>query len=339
MSVSGLTAAQSRKKVVFSDAVTATVRQTVEALLSEWNLFADPAAPVQVDVLAGGANNINLKVIADSSTWALKLCDPIGVRFGVDRRSSIQAQQDAARVGLAPRIRASKLPEGHFMSEFVCGTTLRPEIIRDEGLAPRLAATLRKLHQVGTTCRDFSLFEDIRTFMRGADAAGGKRPNDFDGMYRLVCRLEELLLQADAPRGFGHNDPVPQNFIAASGCIYLVDFDYSGITWTAVDLACATSQALMTDDEVEGFLRAYDPDLDDGQRARVEVLRFVNTLREVAWAAMAEPILQTQTTLMDGWSYQWHADNNLKLAQEMLKKRSFESLATEAVKVRPGALF
>jgi thiamine kinase-like enzyme len=175
--------------------------------------------------------------------------------------------------------------------------------------------------------------------VRGADEAGGVRPKDFDEMYRIVCRMEEMLLSADAPRGFGHNDPVPQNFIAAPDRVYMVDFDYAGVTWNAVDLACTTSQAVMTDDEVERFLRAYDPDLDGGQRARVEVLRFVNTLREVAWAAMAEPILASKTTLMEGWSYQWHGETNLQLARALLQKRSFEALVSAAVKVRPGALF
>jgi hypothetical protein len=95
----------------------------------------------------------------------------------------------------------------------------------------------------------------------------------------------------------------------------------------------------MTREETAEFLSLYDPSTDEGQRARVEILRFCNALREVAWALFAEPVLAHKTTLFDGWSYRGHARMNLDLAGAILEDRSAESLIALAVNVRSSALF
>ena len=116
-------------------------------------------------------------------------------------------------------------------------------------------------------------------------------------------------------------------------------FDYAGEALLAIDLASVTSQAEMSDDETTTFLRLYDPNLDRNQIARVQVLRFVNALREVAWAAMAEPFMAAKTTLLDGWSYRSHADVNIRLAEALIRENPADELASKAGFVRPGALF
>ena len=86
---------------------------------------------VELSLLTGGASNVNVKVVCTSGTYALRLCDPDGVRWGVDRAAAIQAQRDAAAMGLAPRIVVAEKPSGHYLSEFDPGTQLTPESLRD----------------------------------------------------------------------------------------------------------------------------------------------------------------------------------------------------------------
>ena len=76
---------------------------------------------VSISLLQGGASNVNLRVTTGAACYALRLCDKDAARWGVDRAAAIQAQTDAAAVGLAPRIVADTLPDGDFLSEFVDG--------------------------------------------------------------------------------------------------------------------------------------------------------------------------------------------------------------------------
>lgn len=325
-------------RCLFEDGVPQGLRETVERLLDKWS-FLPGEHGIRLSVLPGGANNVNLIVGHGEDRWVLKVRDAEASLAGTSILAAIEAQSLAASLGLAPPILATSLPEGHFLSAFVMGETLRPQRLREPSMVSQIVTTLKGLHACQFQSREFDIFEDTRNFMRGAEKLGGTYPGSYAGLWEIAQRFEAMLACAGAPTGFCHNDLVPQNFIALADGMMLVDFDYAGQTLVAVDLASVTSQAEMSDDETEAFLRLYDPGLDAGQIARVQVLRFVNALREVAWAAMAEPFMADKTTLLEGWSYRSHADVNIRLAEKLIRAHPADELAARAAAVRPGALF
>ena len=325
-------------RCVFADDVPDLVRDTAVNLLDQWG-FLPGERDIRFSILPGGANNINLVLKHGDKRWALKIREPDASFAGTSVTAAIEAQAMAASFGLAPSVIASCLPEGHFLSEFVEGETLRPEKIRQSSMAPRIIDALKRLHSHHFPTRKFDIFDDLRNFMAGAARLGGSYPSSYAALWEIAQRFETILAAANAPVGFGHNDLVPQNFIASSHGVKMVDFDYAGEALLAIDLASVTSQAEMSDDVTKAFLRLYDPHLDESQIARVQVLRFVNALREVAWATMAEPFMAAKTTLLDGWSYRSHADVNIRLAEVLIRENSADELASKAGFVRPGALF
>jgi len=293
---------------------------------------------VHLSRLTGGASNVNLRVACESGQFALRLCDPDGVRWGVDRRAAIQAQRDAAAQGLAPAILAAELPSGHYLSEFVEGTQLTPELLQEEGYLRLVAATWRRLNASTTTSRDFSPFDDARTFIEYAAADDAPRPPRLDEMFAALLRIEALFDNRLAPRGFCHSDSVPQNYLQSAEGLKMVDFDYAGTGWTAFELGSLCCQAELDDRQTAILLRAYDPAADDGQRARVELMRFVAGIREATWALMAQPYLGHKTTPLDGWTYEGHAKRNIGQACLVIDSGAFESYLSAARRVRPGAL-
>ena len=282
-------------KYHFDNAVSESTRRQVINLLDEWR-FQDQVDQIYIAPLKGGANNVNLILAAGSGRWVLKLRAPNCELFGTDPRSSIQAQIDASNLGIAAGIVASHPSQFHFISEFITGETLRPETAREKNLYVDVVNTLHILHRGKSNCRNFSLFDDIRLFMQGVDKANLAYPDGLGEMLAAANAIEQDLENAPVPKGFCHNDLVPQNLIRSNNIIHLVDFDYAGNTWVAVDLACATSQFEMSDAEVESFLKAYDEHLDDGQRGRLKALKFCNNLREASWAIMAEPLMANSST-------------------------------------------
>lgn len=329
---------QESSRFSFDNNVPVSVQKDVLKLLDDWRFLPDEQG-VRLSVLPGGANNVNLVVASGDKKWALKVREIDASFAGTSVTAAIEAQTRAAKLGLAPEIFATCLPEGHFLSAFVEGQTLRPSLIRSSSMAPAIVDTLKRLHSHHFDSRKFDIFEDLRNFMAGATKLGGSYPRPFQGLVEIAQQFESVLSRANAPTGFGHNDLVPQNFIACSDGIKMVDFDYAGEALLAIDLASATSQAEMSDDETRSFLELYDPCLDEGQVARVNVLRFVNALREVAWAAMAEPFMASKTTLLEGWTYRSHAEVNISLAEVLIRENPADELAAKAGYVRSGALF
>lgn len=293
---------------------------------------------IEVERLQGGASNVNLRLVAGGRRYALRLCDPEARRWGVDRAASIQAQQDAAELGLAPRILASELPCGDFLAEYADGAQMTAAMLADDALVARVAQTLRTLNAGTTGSRDFSPFDDARIFIEHADAEKAPRPDRYDEMLARMLRVEALFATRDVPRGFCHSDSVPQNYLVTDERIQLVDFDYAGYGWTAFELASLCCQAELDDERTTTLLRAYDPEADEGQRARVELMRFVAGVREAAWALMAEPILKAKTATLDGWSYQDHAARNIRQAAQVVDSGAFEIYLARARTVREGAL-
>lgn len=327
-----------RGRYVFADDIGADVRARTVSFLDRKAADVRAAGTVRVERLHGGASNVNLRLAVGSRRYALRLCDAESWRWGVDRAASIQAQQDASGLGLAPRIVASELPCGDFLAEFADGVQLTGTMLADDAFVARVARTLRTLNAGTTTSRDFSPFDDARIFIELADAERALRPDRYDEMLGRLLRIEALFESRDAPRGFCHNDSVPQNYLVSDDRIQLVDFDYAGYGWTAFELASLCCQAELDDERTAALLTAYDPDADDGQRARVELMRFVAGVREAAWALMAEPILTARTATLDGWSYRDHAARNIRQAIGVVDSGAFEIYLARARTVREGAL-
>lgn len=322
-------------RLAFDSELDDSLRELISSLLSEWAVPGTESA--RVTKLAGGASNVNVRIDGESESWALRLCMPDADRWGVDRAAAIQAMVNGSEVGVCPRLIAHKLPEGHYLSEFVVSQMLTKDMLRSDDLIPAVAQTLRLLHTAQATDHDFSPFEDMRTFLELGAAEGAAQPVGLDANLARAMRVEALFKTRNAPRAFCHSDHVPQNWLWVGDAFKLVDWDYAGNGWIAFELASFACQAELTAAETELLLTSYDPDVDDGGRARVELMRFVAGVREATWAVMAEPILGGQTKPADGWTYQGYAATNLAQAEAVVAQ-GFDRLMSAARHVREGAL-
>ena len=327
------------REVEFDADIGAQLRAEVGGLFDEWKPGPE-GRHLRVSRLAGGFSsiNINLKVTGPATSYVLRFCLPGGGRWGIARAAAIQAQRDAADLGLAPRIVGCSLPAGHFLAEFADGETLTPELLRTHELIPLVASTLRVLHAGRTSAREFSPFDDLRTFLEVGAAEGAVPPRGFEDVLARCFRIEALFRNRDVPRAFCHSDLVPQNLILQGQAFKLVDFDYAGTGWIAFELASFACHARLDGDETEILLTSYDPRCDGSQRARVELMRFVAGVREATWAMMAEPILGQATLPIDGWTYKGYAEEHLRQA-DIAVEAGFDAYLAQARVVAASATF
>jgi thiamine kinase-like enzyme len=312
--------------VTFAADIDAASRAEIEVVLASWDSGLFASGEVEISVLPGGANNRNFVARTPRAKYALRIANPQNERFAVDRDSAIQAQRDAAAGGLAPAIAACRLPAGHLLSTFVEGVTLsRPRLLEPE-LLENVGRSLRRLHGLPSSIRAFSPFDDIRLFSRLARSDGTEIPEDLDQLLDLAWRIEAVLVAADLPLVFCHNDTVPQNLILTGSRLSLVDWDYAGRGWACFELASFCATADLGPDLQEVLLHSYDAETSEAQLATVELLRFVATMREATWALMAAPILAGTTTPDSDNFYEDYMRDYLRLARQRAAAPDFQPL-------------
>lgn len=318
--------------VAFVAEIGAESRVEIEQLFATWDPSHFPGGEIEVSVLVGGANNRNFVARTPEVKYALRIANPQNERFAVDRGSAIQAQRDAAAGGLAPEVIASQLPAGHVLSTFVEGVTLLGAgQLREPGVPESVGATLRRLHALPSTVRTFSPFDDIRLWTRLARSDGTGIPDDLDELLAAAWEIEAVVLKAELPAVFCHNDTVPQNFIRSGSSLFLVDWDYAGRGWACFELASFCATADLSPELQEQLLRSYDERTSEAQVATVKLLRFIAAMRETSWALMAAPIL-AGTTTPDGDDdfYENYMRNYLRLARERAAASDFHALMKTA---------
>jgi thiamine kinase-like enzyme len=300
-------------------------------LLADWGETVTGLTSASVDLLEGGANNRNYRVVIDGrERYALRIANTLSDRLAVDRVSGQQAQRDAAKIGVAPALVAARLPEGHLLSAFVHGRTLASETIRQPDVLERIGRTLRRLHGGTTAARPFSAFDDVRKWKALIAEDGSWAPPDFDDLCAEVGRVEAALGRVALPKAFCHNDTVPQNFLETTeGSIVLVDWDYGGPGLASFEVASFCATAELDEAGVDAFLWGYDQLATDAQRATIRVLGLVAAVREVSWAAMAKPYLVGNTDVPASF-YDEYLDQHLSTARRIAGADGFGGLLTAA---------
>ena len=305
--------------VRFADDIPAEDRAEIVDLLRSWDPGLFPGGSAEVRILIGGANNRNYVVECGDARYALRIANPLNERMAVDRPSAVQAQKDAAAGDLAPAVLASRLPEGHVLSTFVEGEVLDPSSVKDERVLELVGDALRRLHRLETRSRSFSPFVDIKQWRRQAAEDGTEPPADLDRLLEWVWKIERVIDSLDLPAVFCHNDTVPQNFIRSGDQIRLVDWDYAGRSLAAFELASFCATADLNEDEQAIVLRAYAGEPHPSQLARIRLLRYVASMREIAWVVMAAPILKGTTTLAEADFYERYLETYLGAARETVE--------------------
>lgn len=153
--------------------------------------------------LSGGFNNTNLVLTQDGQKdgqkWVLKIRPDDYAIFGADPASSISVQAYAADKGLAGRIVAADHNGLHFVTEFLDGQTVRPDLARRDGLLPQVVSVLHALHPGPCACAPRSFFDDIRLFMTGVADNKIPLPDGFEHMLSAAFEIEAALTQANPP--------------------------------------------------------------------------------------------------------------------------------------------
>lgn len=154
----------------------------------------------------------------------------------VNRSSETASQRVAADLGIDSTFVFESPEEGWKISRFV-EDAQHPEYHNEEDLV-RLMGIARRLHSCGVdTGFAFDIHEDTLSTIKLLDAKRRTSFRDFDELFGLANRLNDLVKEQGVAPVLSHNDFYPPNFLMKDGRIDLIDWEYSGMSDYASDIA------------------------------------------------------------------------------------------------------
>jgi len=265
--------------------------------------------PWAIERIVGGYTNHNFVVRAGGQAYVARLC-PERPLLGIDRRNEVVCQEAASGWGLAPAVVHHE--DGLLISRFVAGRTLGPAEAGRPDVLDRLAAVLRRLHggwdALAGEVLYFCPFQAIRTYARSAARLQAGAPDNLDTMLEDARRLSRRI--APFRPVLCHNDLMPANLIDDhdNQQLWLVDWEYAGIGHPLFDLANASANAALTDDQDRALLAAYREraETDRCDWVELRIFKAASLLRETLWAT-----LQTVASDID-FDYRRYAAENFQ---------------------------
>jgi thiamine kinase-like enzyme len=262
-------------------------RRPVRQLIRRLRRLDLGPGPRAVAPLAGGITNRNFVVRAGGAAYVARLCQERPL-LGIDRRNEFVCNQAAGAWGLAPEVVHQE--GGLLITRYIAGRTLGPEDVRRPEMLDRLAGLLRRLHGAWDTLAGevlyFCPFQTIRTYARSAVRLGAVLPDDLGAMLEDARRLSRRI--APFRPALCHNDLLPANLIDDGARLWLVDWEYAGVGHPLFDLAGASANAALAEDQERALLAAYREAaaVDPHDLAELRIFRAASLLREGLWATI-----------------------------------------------------
>jgi thiamine kinase-like enzyme len=239
--------------------------------------------------LPGGLTNMNFLVEDGGRRYVVRVGGDIA-EHGIVRSIELAASQAAAAAGISPIIYHHE--PGALVMDFVEGTTLTPEAIRDPRNLETLVRLIRHAHRdIPRFFRGpapmFWPFQVIRDYTHTLE--------DVESHYLpMLIRLLDAAERLEAAVGpielvFGHTDLLAANFIDDGTRLWLVDWDYAGFNSPLFDLGGLVSNNSLEPAQSEKLLELYfERPVDDTLRRKASAMTVASLLRETMWSMVSE---------------------------------------------------
>ena len=174
----------------------------------------------------------------------------------ISRESETRSQEVAAKLGIDRTFIYEDAAEGWKISRFVEGA--RELDYHDEADLALAMGIARRLHESGAdTGYAFDIHEDTKKTIALLDVKRRCAFRDFGELFELADRLNGMVAAEGLVPVLCHNDFYPPNFLVTPDEIDLIDWEYSGMTDYASDLAVFICCSDYTYEEALHVLEVY----------------------------------------------------------------------------------
>ena len=261
--------------------------EAIIARIEDWK-----GLDVTWEALGGGITNHNYVLTVTGRPdipWGGKYVLRIpgdGTETFIDREREHKNHVAAAAAGVTPPILHMLEPEKCTVVPFIEGETMHPESLagHPERLA-KVVDVMRTYHDTATFANELDVFAMIREYMVMARDVEAPLPDDIDWMLELGERIERAM-RRDMPKSAAcHNDLLSENFILATdGKMWVIDWEYGGMTDPYFDLGDFCIEHPLSDDEERVIITRYCGEMREDRYSRMMLHKIVADLWWSIWA-------------------------------------------------------
>ena len=281
--------------------------------------------------LDGGITNRNFRVMFGDNDYVVRLPGKDTNLLGIDRDAECIANEQAAKLGLAPKVAAKLEDPPCLVTCFVEGREMTPEDLHRPEAVDQVAASLREFHDSGLTLPTrFQVVDIAVDYAEVVRGRGGQPPQPFEQSLASAREVVEAVSDdAEHSPVPCHNDLLPANFLSGAERIVIVDWEYAGMGDRFFDLGNLAVNNEFGEEDEDRLLEAYfgEP-ATPRRRASLKLFRFMSDFREAMWG-----VVQRSVSDLD-FDFDAYASKHFTRMGETSRDESFGAWLQE---VRGGA--
>lgn len=295
---------------------------TIEGVLARASVWK--GRPTAVSELSGGLTNTNYLVDAEGDRYVVRIPGASTELLAVDRENERHNAAAASTTGVSPRIVEVLEDLDVMVIEYIEGTTMSSERLRSPEMAPRIAASLRRLHAGPRFLNDFDMFRLTEFYLRVCAEHEVRIPDGFAEHRDDVATIERALAVRPVPTVPCHNDLLAENYIDDGSQLWIVDFEYSGNNDPTFELGDTAQECGFDADLRAGLCEAYFGEATPALLARMDLQAVMADVGWTLWAAIQAKISSID---FDFWGW---AEERWARASDVFTDEGFGRLLADA---------
>jgi thiamine kinase-like enzyme len=236
--------------------------------------------------LEGGITNRNYRARFGGSEVVIRLPGKDTALLEIDREAERAANENAARVGVAPAVAALLSDPAALVTYFVEGREMTAAELREPTALAEVARALRAVHESGARLPiAFSGFRIVESYAERAARRGVEVPDSYAWALAEATRIENALGEGDPVPC--HNDLLAANFLRGADGLRIVDWEYAGMGNRYFDLGnFAVNNELGPEQEAALAGEYFGRPAAARELASLRLMRFMSDFREAMWAVL-----------------------------------------------------
>jgi thiamine kinase-like enzyme len=263
------------------------LKPTIETILE--SIPAWQSTLILNEPLHGGLTNDTYKVLVGNSVYVVRINGTQNLFLGLNRTLEQQAIEQAYALGIAPQVFRLGNPEEVLITGYLPGGQVTHDDAHTVRFINELAGLLKKAHSIEGVARYNNPFTMIDRYITSAESLGVSR---LETLAPHLHRMNEIARQYNCEnKMYCHNDIFVHNLLWDEGHLRAIDWELSGYGDEYFELASIACSEHYTPSEECQLLGAYFGEYDDEMQHRLQAMRYVGLIREIALAMLMVAIV------------------------------------------------
>lgn len=271
------------------------LEQSFGALLDQVPRLRDRS---EISELSGGLTNRNLKVSTDSGIYVARISSNESSLLSINREAEYRNSIIAADAGVGAPVYDYLPGAGLLVIGFLTGQTYDAKEVAAN--LPRIAQSIKTLHQAKPFVRDFDMFEIQKSYLSIVKERRFKIPERYDELAKYGHELFMAFRDTDEGKVPCNNDLLAANFIDDGSKIWLIDYEYSGNNDPCFELGNLWSESFLPIDALRELVTAYYGEDRPDKFARAWLFSVFAKYGWTLWASIQDGISELD---FDFWAW------------------------------------